>query len=234
VRVHVAFTPAERIEAPLGIVVDVLRATSTMTQALASGYERVLCCAEIDEARALKEQEAPAVTGGERKTAKIPGFDFGNSPREYTGPPAAPTLVLSTTNGTRLLVAAVARSETVLVGSLLNLDALVQEVRASGAEEVAILCAGVRGELAIDDAYCAGRIARAIGGEETDSATAAIRIAESYASAEDGLGAGLSAANLRASGLQDDIPWCAQESTIAVVPRFTRMIGTAAEVALRD
>jgi phosphosulfolactate phosphohydrolase-like enzyme len=66
VRVHVAFTPAERIEAPLAIVVDVLRATSTMTQALASGYERVLCCAEIDEARALKEQEAPAVTGGER------------------------------------------------------------------------------------------------------------------------------------------------------------------------
>jgi 2-phosphosulfolactate phosphatase len=231
VRVHVAFTPAERIEAPLAIVVDVLRATSTMTQALASGYERVLCCAEIDEARALKEQEAPAVTGGERKTTKIPGFDFGNSPREYAGEPAAPTLVLSTTNGTRLLVAAVSSAETVLVGSLLNLAALAREVRATGAEEVAILCAGVIGELALDDAYCAGRIAQAIGGEATDSATAAIRIAESYPSAEAGLAASQSARNLLLSGLEADIAWCARESALDVVARFTRMVGTAAEVA---
>jgi 2-phosphosulfolactate phosphatase len=234
VRVHVAFTPAERIEAPLAIVVDVLRATSTMTQALASGYERVLCCAEIDEARALKEQEAPAVTGGERKTTKIPGFDFGNSPREYAGKPAAPTLVLSTTNGTRLLVTAVSTAETVLVGSLLNLEALAREVRASGAEEVAILCAGVLGELALDDAYCAGRIAQAIGGDATDSATAAIKIAEAYPSAVEGLAASQSARNLHLSGLDGDIEWCARESAIDVVARFTRMVGTAAEVALRD
>jgi 2-phosphosulfolactate phosphatase len=233
VRVHVAFTPAERIDAPLGIVVDVLRATSTMIQALASGYERVLCCAEIDEARALAASEAPAVTGGERKTKKIPGFDFGNSPREYAGEPAAPTLVLSTTNGTRLLVAAVERSETVLVGSLLNLAALAAEARASGAEEVAILCAGVAGELTLDDAYCAGRIAAALGGEATDSAAAAIRIAESFPSAADGLGASQTARNLRASGHGDDIPWCARESVLDVVPRFTRMVGGAAEVALR-
>jgi 2-phosphosulfolactate phosphatase len=232
VRVHVAFTPAERIEAPLGIVVDVLRATSTMTQALASGYERVLCCGEIDDARALKESEGPAVTGGERKTVKIDGFDFGNSPREYTGEPAAPTLVLSTTNGTRLLVAAVERSDTVLVGSLLNLDALVAEARASGAEDVAILCAGVLGELALDDAYTAGRIADALGGEPTDSAAAAIRIARSFPTAEEGLAASLSARNLVSSGLQEDIPFCAQESRIGVVARFTRMVGPAAEVAL--
>jgi phosphosulfolactate phosphohydrolase-like enzyme len=50
VRVHVAFTPAEAASAPVGIVVDVLRATSTIAQALASGYERVLCCREIEPA----------------------------------------------------------------------------------------------------------------------------------------------------------------------------------------
>ena len=55
-RVHVAFTPDEQSPTPVGIVVDVLRATSTMPQALAAGYRRVLCCAEIDEARALAEQ----------------------------------------------------------------------------------------------------------------------------------------------------------------------------------
>ena len=124
-RVHVAFTPGELLEdeapAPVGIVVDVLRATSTMTQALAAGYRRVLCCAEIDEARALAATEGSVRLAGERRLEHIPGFDFGNSPREVAGEPAAETLVLTTTNGTRLLVFAAARFERVYVGSLLNL-----------------------------------------------------------------------------------------------------------------
>ena len=231
-RVHVAFTPAEAMGAPLGIAVDVLRATSTMTQALASGYRRILCCADVEAARTLAAQEAPAVTGGEYKATSVAGFDFGNSPREYAGEPAAPTLVLTTTNGTRLLLAAVERCEQVLVGSLLNLDALAAEVRASGVEEVAILCAGVRGELALDDAYCAGRIAQAIGGDRADSAEAALRVAASFASAGEALASGQTARNLRAAGVEEDIAWCARESTIGVVPRFTRMVGAAAEVAL--
>src|SRR2546423_478304 len=64
-RVHVAFTPGELTPAPVGIVVDVLRATSTMCQALASGYRRVLCCAEVDEARALAATEGPAMLAAE-------------------------------------------------------------------------------------------------------------------------------------------------------------------------
>src|SRR4029077_20365260 len=63
-RVHVAFTPGEQTPAPVGIVVDVLRATSTICQALASGYGRVLCSAEGDEARALAETEGPAKRAG--------------------------------------------------------------------------------------------------------------------------------------------------------------------------
>jgi phosphosulfolactate phosphohydrolase-like enzyme len=99
-------------------------------------------------------------------------------------------------------------------------------------EDVAVLCAGVQGELAMDDAFCAGRIAAALGGEPADSAAAAIRLAGSFASNEDGLGASQSARNLHASGLDADIAWCAQESTLDVVPRFTRMVRTAAEVTL--
>jgi len=177
--VHVAFTPGERTPAPVGIVVDVLRATSTISQALASGYERVLCCAEIDEARELASTEAPAVLAGERRLEAIDGFDFGNSPREVVEPPRVPTLILSTTNGTRLLVDAASRFEHVYVGSLLNLDAVALAARAHG-EDVAVLCAGVLGELALDDAYCAGRIAAALGGDATDSATAAIRLAGTF------------------------------------------------------
>jgi 2-phosphosulfolactate phosphatase len=230
VRVHVAFTPAEEVSAPVGIVVDVLRATSTITQALAAGYRRVLCCAEVDEARAVAAAEGGAVLGGERKTVRIPGFDFGNSPREFVEP-AAETLVLTTTNGTRLLVAAAERCNLVLVGSLLNLAAVVDAARQQGVPDVAVLCAGVKGELAMDDAYCAGRIALELGGEPADSAAAAIRLAASFPSAEEGLSASQSARNLQASGLADDIAYCARESVISVVPRFTRMLGSAAEVA---
>jgi hypothetical protein len=66
VRVHVAFTPGEATRVPTGIVVDVLRATSTIVQALDAGYGAVYCCAEIEEAQALKEDLGDAVLGGER------------------------------------------------------------------------------------------------------------------------------------------------------------------------
>jgi 2-phosphosulfolactate phosphatase len=231
VRVHVAFTPGEQTPAPVGIVVDVLRATSTMTQALAAGYRRVLCCAEIDEARALATTEGPAKLAGERRLEHIEGFDFGNSPSEVAGQPAAETLILSTTNGTRLLVDAAARFDRVYVGSLLNLDAVVRAARETG-EDVAVLCAGVLGQLTLDDAYCAGRIAEALGGEPADSATVAIRLARSFGSALEGLGASWSAANLRRHGLEADLEWCARESVLDVVPRFVRTVGAAAEVTL--
>jgi|SRR5579884_174143 len=227
--VHVAFTPGEQTPAPVGIVVDVLRATSTMTQALAAGYSRILCCAEVDDARALAETEAPAALAGERRLESIPGFDFGNSPREVANPAAGETLILTTTNGTRLLVTAAARFEHVYVGSLLNLDAVAAAARAHG-EDVAVLCAGVLGELALDDAYCAGRIAGALGGDPTDSATAAIRLAQTFPDAVAGVGSGRSAWNLRRHGLEADIEWCARENALELVPRYRRMVGAAAEV----
>src|SRR6059036_2833796 len=114
-RVDVAFTPGEVTSAPVGIVVDVLRATSTIAQALASGYERVLCCREIDEARELRERIPDSVVGGERDAVRIDGFDVGASPREFLDRRAG-TLILSTTNGTSAILGAAARCDTVLLG----------------------------------------------------------------------------------------------------------------------
>jgi 2-phosphosulfolactate phosphatase len=233
VRIHVSFTPFEPVDAPLAVVIDVLRATSTITQALASGYERVLCCTDIDDARTLAAEHSPAMLGGERKCSPIPGFDFGNSPREYVGEPGAPTLVLSTTNGTRLLVTAAAHAERVLVASLLNLEALIEAVKADGADELDILCAGSRGEMCLDDAYVAGRIAEQLDGDRTDSATAAIRLAQSFASADDGLRVSQSARNIVAAGLEEDIAYCARESVLPVVPRLVGSVGAGVEVALK-
>jgi 2-phosphosulfolactate phosphatase len=225
VRVRVGFTPLEQVSAPLGIVIDVLRATSTICQALAAGYERVVCVGEVDDARALA---GPGVAlAGERGNVRIDGFDFGNSPREFVD--GSGTLVLTTTNGTRLLLTAAARCEQVFVASLLNLDAVVAAARDAG--EVAILCAGVEGAFAIDDAYVAGRIAGALGGELDDAAVAAIRLAGAFATAEEGIGGGVSAANIRNAGLHDDIPFCARESVLDLVPHVVARGETAVEIA---
>ena len=95
-----------------------------MCQALASGYRRVYCTAEVEEARALRNALGEGVLGGERQAVRITGFDLGNSPREYLKA-AGETLILSTTNGTRAVVSAAARCERVLIASLLNLSAVV-------------------------------------------------------------------------------------------------------------
>jgi 2-phosphosulfolactate phosphatase len=226
-RCHVAFTPAEAAEAQLGIVVDVMRATSTIAQALAGGYRRVLCCAEIDDALALRaELGDEAITGGEREAQRVEAFDAGASPREFREP-RAETLILSTTNGTRSIVAAAAACDEVVLGSLLNVDAVSSHARERG-EDVAVLCAGYKGAFAIDDAYCAGRIVRLVGGERTDAAIAAEIVADRFPNAIDGI----NARTYGPPGLEEDIAFCAQESVLDVVPRFTRMVGPAAEVTL--
>jgi 2-phosphosulfolactate phosphatase len=227
VRCHVAFTPAEAAPAPLAIVVDVMRATSTIVQALASGYERVLCCAEIEDARALKaELGDAAITGGEREAQRIEGFDAGASPREFREP-RAETLILSTTNGTRTIVAAAESCGEVVLGSLLNLSAAAGLARERG-EDAIVLCAGYKDAFAIDDAYCAGRIVGLLEARRTDAAIAAAVIAERFLDPLDGI----NARTYGPPGLEEDIDWVAQVDLLDVVPRFARMVGAAAEVML--
>jgi 2-phosphosulfolactate phosphatase len=228
VRVHVAFTPDEAAAAPTGVVIDVIRATSTICQALDAGYERVWCAAEVEEARALGGEGV--TLGGERLGVRIDGFDLGNSPREYLEPRSA-TLAMSTTNGTRAIVTAAVRCERVLIASLLNLAAVTDEAR-EHEEDVAVFCAGVKGAFALDDAYVAGRVAEGLGFERSDAAEAAVRLAASYASAEQAFRASRSGRNLINHGpeLEADIPWCARESVLDVVPRLAGTRGVAVEL----
>src|SRR6266480_7677351 len=221
-RIDVAFTPAETGPAHVAIVVDVMRATSTIAQALASGYPRVLCCREIDEARALREQLGDeAVVGGERNAVLIEGFDLGASPRDYLEP-RAETAILTTTNGTRTTLAAAANAEHVLLGSLLNLAAVAAAAREPG-EDITVVCAGYQGAFALDDAYCAGRIVALLDGERTDAAIAAELVARSFPDAL----SGLNARTYGPPGLEDDIAFCAQEDLVDVVPRLAGRVGTA-------
>jgi 2-phosphosulfolactate phosphatase len=129
---------------------------------------------------------------------------------------------MSTTNGTRAIVAAAERCERVVVASLLNLDAVTRLARSFG-DDVAVFCAGVKGAFALDDAYVAGRVAVGLGFERSDAAEAATRLAASYGDAD-----------LINHGpeLEADIPWCARESVLDVVPRLIGMHGVAAEIGL--
>lgn len=211
--VSVAFTPAEAAGAPVAIAVDVLRASSTICAALAAGFESVACVAEIEDALALRG--GGALLAGERDCVRIDGFDLGNSPAELAAAPRSGRLALSTTNGTRLLVVAAGRSERVLVGALTNLAAVTAAVRSLAPERVVVLCAGVEGAFALDDAYCAGRLVEELGGERSDSAVAAAALARAC---PDALERSSSAANLRRAGLGADVAWCAVENRLAVVP----------------
>ncbi len=223
-QVHVAFIPDEAASAPTGIVVDVLRATSTIAQALSAGYGRVLCVRELEQARTLRAELADSIVGGERDAVRIEGFDVGASPREFLEP-RAETLILSTTNGTRTIVTAAERCDEVLIGSLLNLDAVVRAVHERG-EDVAVICAGYKGAFALDDAYCAGRIVQGLDAERSDAAVAAAVIASAYPDSS----TGLNARTYGPPGLEEDIAFCARESVLDTVPRFAGMRGPAAEI----
>jgi 2-phosphosulfolactate phosphatase len=223
-RCHVAFTPDEVLEAPVAVVVDVLRATSTIAQALASGYRRVYCCREVEDAVALRAELGEGLLGGERNAVQIEGFDLGASPREVLEP-RGEVLIYSTTNGTRAVLAAAAACGEVLLGSLLNLSAVAGAVR----EDCVIVCAGFQGRFALDDAYCAGRIVELLDPEDvTDAAKASAILARSFGSAHEAL----LARTYGPPGLEEDIKFCAQENTVDVVPRLNRMVDGAAEITL--
>jgi 2-phosphosulfolactate phosphatase len=220
-RIDVVFTPEEAVSAPVAVVVDVLRATSTIAQALATGYARVLCCAEIEEARALRQEIPSSLLGGERKAVRVAGFEVGASPREFLEP-RAETLILSTTNGTRAILEAARRSDKVMLGSLLNLAAVVRAVD----DDTVVVCAGFQGAFALDDAYCAGRIVELLDAERSDAAIGAALIAGAFPTALEAL----NARTYGPPGLEEDIAFCARENVLDVVPRLVGMVGSAAEI----
>ena len=154
--IDVALTPVELRPAAVAVVIDVLRATSTATQALAAGYKRVLCVESIERAQALR---APGrVLAGERDCVMPPGFDQGNSPQEAARP-RGEELVLATTNGAPAIVAATDHAGAVLIACLLNLEAVLQRLRATDGD-IQIICSGTDGGVALEDAYVAGRLSR--------------------------------------------------------------------------
>lgn len=158
---HVHLAPQlvsnERLQGSIAVVVDVLRATTTIIHALAAGCTSVRPCLEIAEARSMAESLRPnkVILAGERQGKKIDGFDFGNSPGDYN--PAickGATLVFTTTNGSKALLHAAA-AERVLVAGFVNFSAVCEQLR-SDWRPMHVICAGLHGEPALEDTLLAG------------------------------------------------------------------------------
>jgi len=229
--IDVAVTRAELRSARVAVVIDVLRATSTVTQALAAGYRRVLCADSLARASSLR---APGrVLAGERRCLTPAGFDHGNSPIE-AGRRRGEELVLATTNGAPTIVAAARCAPTVLLACMLNLDAVIGALRIAGADgdcDIQIVCSGTDGAAALEDSYVAGRVSAALTGVRTDAALIAEAVARGYPTALGALAASADARTLMAAGLQQDIAYCAQESLLDLVPRVLAAADGVAVVA---
>jgi 2-phosphosulfolactate phosphatase len=227
--IDVAFTRAEIRPAAVAVVIDVLRATSTATEALAAGYERVLCADTIERARGLRG--AGRVIAGERHCVMPEGFDQGNSPRE-AATPRGEELVLATTNGAPAIVAAAALADEVLLGCLLNLSAVLTGLRERGdpeGTEIQLVCSGTDGAPALEDAYVAGLISASLPGPRSDSALICEAVARAYPSPVEALAASADAVVLRAAGLDADIEHCAAMSRLDCLPA---VVGVGEGVAI--
>lgn len=193
-KVDVFFTPASLGPADVPgrnvVVIDVLRATTTIAVALHNGAKAVVPATETEEAlRIAQTLGGDVLLAGERKSQRIPGFALGNSPAEFT-PEAVQgkTVVLTTTNGTPALIAAQGARE-VLVMAAVNFNAVVARARAMLEEhgDLMILCAGRERQFALEDAFAAGRLTKVLlpeGGlrrvQVNDAGIASLELARHY------------------------------------------------------
>jgi 2-phosphosulfolactate phosphatase len=200
------------------VVVDVLRATSTIIAALAAGAREVIPVDTVENAVKVAQRIGSdrALLCGERNSVRIEGFHLGNSPQEYTPEVVAgKTLILTTTNGTMALARTHAAGR-VFCGSFLNAARLAEAIVGTSSETVTILCAGTHGRFSLDDVYAAGAIVSALlgkAGEATllDGATAALHLFRT--AADDMRGALAASAHGRTLidlGFGSDLEYCAR------------------------
>ena len=232
-KLDVLITPGELMPGDVSrrtvVVIDVLRASSTIVEALAAGARALYPVAEVEEALKLANTlgRDEVLLCGERKSLAIDGFDLGNSPGDFTPERVAgKMIVMSTTNGTPALVAASA-GERVVVASWLNLSAVADDLHRSGAEPV-FVCAGREGRFALEDAVCAGTIAARLieaAGEVVewvmnDGAMAALAMAERYPDPDELFRLTAAGKQIVEADLREDLAFCALTDRHDVVPVF--------------
>jgi 2-phosphosulfolactate phosphatase len=216
-----ALVPA-RLGGATALVIDVLRASTTITTALAHGAAGIIAVADVDDARGRATALGPAaLLAGERGGDAPPGFDLGNSPLEFTRDRVAGRLIVMTTsNGTRALAAA-RHAAAVGVAAFVNASAAVSwAVRQD--RDVVLICSGELGRPSLEDQACAGWLAGLLekeGATLTPAAAEARTLAADYASDPGRLAADAPHARaLIAKGRADDVAACLTLDVFALVP----------------
>lgn len=152
--------PTEYLAKRTAVVIDVLRATTSMLSALAAGAARIVPTLEVAEAVALRDRlpGGTAVLAGERGGLQIDGFDLGNSPQEFTPERVrGRTVVMTTTNGTRAILAALPARRT-YVAAMTNIGATACALAAGENGDVVLVASGTEGRISWEDTFCAGAV----------------------------------------------------------------------------
>lgn len=208
------------------VILDILRATTNIVNALAHGCREVIPTLTIEEALTLasKLPKHTFLLGGERKREKIPGFDLANSPLEYGEEVAGKTIIMTTTNGTKAIKQAVL-AKNLLIGSLLN-GAAVAEYCLDLNKDLVILCAGTKGLFSLEDSVAAGYLVDYLAGKNREIQLADLSIAlrelyQTYASRIlEPLSLSENGRSLLTMGKKADLDFAAQLNLYQIVPLF--------------
>jgi len=233
-KLDVYFTPLGLTAGDLAgrgvVVIDVLRATTTIVCALANGARAVVPAASSEDAVKMTAnlERDGFLLAGERKYLAIPGFSLGNSPREMTADlVGGKTVYLTTTNGTPALVAAQG-ADPVLVGAAVNFSAVADRARdvLRDRGDLVIICAGREKQFALEDAYAAGRLVKAVkkGTRNlvlNDSAHVALGLTQRYKHWLDAFTACEAGRQLEELALAEDVTFCAEADRFAIVPTYS-------------
>jgi 2-phosphosulfolactate phosphatase len=244
-RLDVAFSPADITAAALqgrsAFVIDILRATTTMCAALHHGARALIPVSSTEEALRLAQTigRDEVLLAGERRCVPIPGFDLGNSPREMAESTVRrKTLVVTTTNGTRALLACQGAAA-VYGACAANLTVSAEKARDTleAGGSLLVVCAGRDGAFSLDDAYCAGRlIAATLGGVRprrglNDAAHASLDLVRRYGDAwERPLRRSRAGRELIRLGFGEDVLDAARQDAYPVLAHFHERRMTLAPV----
>jgi len=233
VRLDVFFTPIQARPADtagrLVVIVDVLRASTTVATALGNGAKTVMPLEGADEviSRAKEFHRSQIILAGEQKMLPISGFDLGNSPQDFTRKAVeGKTILITTTNGTRALLG-VQGARDIVIASYVNFTAVLamMKVAASSNTDIAIICAGEEGGFTLEDAACAGRYVRALPKRAdldlNDAASASVLIEKKYGENIAKLFKESSHGQaLQEAGFGDDLAAAAEVDAYPVVPIY--------------
>ncbi|RAJ29738.1 2-phosphosulfolactate phosphatase [Pedobacter cryoconitis] len=223
-KIEVCLTPAlidlYAIENSIVVVIDILRATSSIVYGIDNGAQAIIPVAQVEEC--LNYADKGYLLAAERNGEVVEGYDFGNSPFSYTAEKVAgKTIVLTTTNGTKALHLARKRASQVVIGAFLNLEALCAWLKTQE-KDVLLLCAGWKDQFNLEDTIFAGAVVNQLRSGFTHYDDASVAAEDLYLLAKDDLRAYIHKSShshrMVALNIEEDVKFCLQTNICQTIP----------------